>query len=82
MGGTGSGLNRKAGAPALPGAGRKPTTATLRAGSIVFVTQVWPAGVAHLGSGVVSKIEKLLGGDRCVVIPQTDGSELRIVITE
>lgn len=75
------GSNRPKGAPALPGAGRPLTTATLREGAIVFLSQVWPSGDnAALGRGIVGKIERLEGGDRCVVIPQKDGSELRIVI--
>lgn len=48
---------------------------------IVYVSQVFPhGGYVDLGHGLVGRVERLKGGDRCVVIPQKDGSELRIVI--
>lgn len=76
------GLNRPKGAPALPGAGRPVTKATLTEGIIVFLSQVYPDGNhADLGRGIVGKVERK-DGHRVVVIPQNDGSELRIVIGE
>lgn len=74
------GYNRPKGAPALPGAGRKPTKATITAGVLVMVSQAFPHGFCDLGRGIVSKVNKLESGNRCIIIPQKDGSELRIVI--
>lgn len=64
------------------GPGRNPVTATLREGAIVMISQKWPDdSYADLGRGIVGKVEKIKGSaDRRVVIPQKDGSELRIVI--
>lgn len=63
------------------GPGRNPTKAILKEGVIVFISQVWPnEDNVDLGRGIVGEIKRLKGGDRCVVIPQPDGSELRIVI--
>lgn len=65
------------------GPGRNPTKAVLREGVIVFLSQTWPDGsYADLGRGLISEVKRLEGGDRCVIVPQADGSELRIVIGE
>jgi hypothetical protein len=68
---------------ARPGAGPHPKLAVLRAGAIVSVTLVYPEGVVAIGRiALVTSVERIKGGrgDRLVKIPQSDGSELRIVI--
>lgn len=83
-----SGQHRKVGDPALPDAGRKPVQGILRKGALVYVSQVWGASEAYpqgayteLGKGIVGEVTRIKGGtDRLVVIPQVDGSEVRIVI--
>jgi len=78
------GSNRQKGAPALPGAGRPATKATLREGVIVLISQVWPdKSNVDLGRGIVGGVESIKeSSDRLVTIPQKDGSEIRIVIGE
>jgi hypothetical protein len=63
------------------GAGRPPTQATLRAhDTFVLISQVWPdATSADLGRGVVGAVRRV-NGDHLIVVPQKDGSELRILI--
>jgi len=73
------GSNRQPGAPALKGAGRPASRAILEAGRGVFVTHVAPEGTTDLARGVIGKVERI-GQDRLVIIPQEDGSEIRILV--
>lgn len=72
------GSNRQPGAPALPGAGRPPKSATIREGTPIMISQVYPDGMADLGRGKATIRRQ--GLSRIVVIPQEDGSEIRILI--
>lgn len=72
------GTNRKPGAPALPGAGRPPKSATIREGAPLMISQIYPDGTANLGSGKATIRRQ--GQSRIVAIPQEDGSEIRILI--
>lgn len=72
------GSNRTKGAPALPGAGRPPTTATIAAGDGLLISHVLPDGTADLGRGRATIAH--LGRDRLITILQEDGSEIRIVV--
>ena len=72
------GSNRPKGAPALPGAGRPATKATIREGTGLMLSHVYPDGTADLGRGVAS-IEAV-GRSRLIKIPQKDGSEIRILV--
>jgi len=74
------GSNRQPGAPALKGAGRPASRAILEAGRGVFVTHVAPEGTTDLARGVIGKVERLGRSDRLIVIPQEDGSEIRILV--
>ena len=61
------------------GGGRPPTRAVILAGDGVLVSQVYPGGgYVDLGRGKVT-IEGR-GRSRIVVVPQDDGSEIRILI--
>lgn len=60
------------------GAGRPVTKATIKNGSGLMLTHVYPEGTADLGSGVAT-IEPV-GRSRLIKIPQKDGSEIRILI--
>lgn len=75
---------RRPGTVYAPGAGRPPEQAIIRAGAIVSISQVYlDGGVALLGDiALVRSVERIKGGkgDRVVKIPQSDGSELRIVV--
>jgi len=62
-----------------PNAGRRPSKAILEAGRGVFVTHVAPEGTTDLARGVIGKVERI-GQDRLVIIPQKDGSEIRILV--
>lgn len=64
------------------GPGRKPTRATIQEGMIVMISYVGSDGHADLGRGIVSEVERKKGADRCVIVSQADGSELRIIIGE
>lgn len=68
----------RTGKPRAPGAGRPVAKATIKQGAGLFVTQVYPDGTADLGRGRAT-IERL-GNDRLIKIPQTDGSEIRILV--
>ena len=72
------GSNRPKGAPALPGAGRPVTKATIQQGAGLMLTHVYPNGTADLGSG--RAVIEPIGRSRLVKIPQADGSEIRILI--
>lgn len=72
------GSNRPKGAPALPGAGRRPSKATIHNGTGLMLTQVYPNGTADLGHGIAT-IEAV-GRSRLIKIPQNDGSEIRILV--
>lgn len=76
------GSNRSKGAPALPGAGRPPQSATIKVGAPLMISQVWrgPNGTdyADLGKGH-AQIERI-GSSRVIIIPQEDGSEIRVLI--
>lgn len=72
-----SGSHRQKGAPALPGAGAKPKTATIRNDAPIRVSQSWPNGdYVDLGKGHAS-IERQ-GASRIILLPQDDGSVIRI----
>lgn len=72
------GSNRQLGAPALPGAGRPPQTATIRAGNPVCAALTHDGGYELLGTGTVT-IERV-GTDRIVRIPFGDGSTLVLTV--
>lgn len=72
------GSNRPKGAPALPGAGRRPSKATIRNGTALMIIKVYPEGTADLGSGIAT-IEGI-GCSRLIKIPQKDDSEIRILV--
>jgi hypothetical protein len=74
------GSNRQKGAPALPGAGRPATKAVIENGSGLMLTHVYPEGTADLGKGIAS-IESV-GRSRLIKIPQSDGSEIRILLVK
>lgn len=60
--------------------GRPPSKATVVAGNGVFITQVYADGTAPLGQGI-ALIRKIGDGNgRVIVLPQADGSEIRILI--
>lgn len=72
------GSNRQQGAPALPGAGRPPQTATIRAGNPIMATRVYPDGVERIGTGVAT-IERV-STERVVRVQLDDGSTLVLTI--
>ena len=72
------GSNRQPGAPALPGAGRPVTRATINDGDGLMLSQVYAGGTADLGRGK-ARIEKI-GNSRLIKIDQADGSEIRILL--
>lgn len=72
------GSNRPKGAPALPGAGRPATKATIKNGVGLMLTHVYSDGAADIGRGVAT-IEAI-GRSRLIKIPQDDGSEIRILV--
>lgn len=74
------GSNRTKGAPALPGAGRPVVKATINTGDGLMISQVYADGTADIGRGT-AEIEKL-GNSRLIKIPQTDGSEIRILLVK
>lgn len=58
--------------------GRRPVKAEAREGDGVMISHVFPDGTADLGRGV-ARIRKV-GNGRIIVLPQDDGSEIRILI--
>jgi hypothetical protein len=73
------GQNRQPGAPALPGAGRPPQSATIKAGNPVMVAQTFPGGgFGHLGKGT-AEITRA-GSSRIVRVLIEDGSTLVITV--
>jgi hypothetical protein len=74
------GVNRQPGAPALPGAGRPVTKATIRDGDGLMINHVCTDGTADLGRGRAT-VEKI-GHDRLIKIVQADGSEIRILVVK
>lgn len=72
------GSNRLPGAPALPGAGRPPNSATIKAGNPIMASRVFPDGVEHIGTGTVSITRS--GNDRIVKIALDDGSTLILTV--
>lgn len=60
------------------GRGRPPKSYTIKAGSPLMISQVYPDGYADLGRGQ-AEIRKV-GTMRVIAVPQDDGSEIRIVI--
>lgn len=68
----------RTGAPRKAGAGRRISTAKIRAGAGVFITQVCQDGTADLGRGRAAITG--IGHDRIITIPQEDGSEIRIIV--
>lgn len=73
------GSNRQSGAPALPGAGRPVTKATIENGDGLMLSQVYTDGFADLGRGRAI-VEKVAGHGRLIKIAQDDGSEIRILV--
>jgi hypothetical protein len=62
-----------------PDSGRPPTKAEIREGDGILLSQVYAdGGFVDLGRGT-ARIERR-GRSRIVVVPQADGSEIRIVI--
>lgn len=74
------GSNRQPGAPALPGAGRPVTKATIQDGDGLMISQVYAGGTADLGRGK-AKITKI-GNSRLIKLVQADGSEIRILVVK
>lgn len=72
------GINRQKGASGLPGAGRPPQSATIKAGNPVRVAHVFPSGYEHLGTGAAT-IERS-GTDRIVRVTLEDGSTIVITV--
>lgn len=74
------GSNRTTGSPALPGAGRKPSKASIHTDNQVFVTETTASGgfIDH-GRGV-ARIERADSGGRLIVIERADGSEIRLLV--
>lgn len=73
------GENRKPGAPALPGAGRPPQSATIRVGTPLMISQVEPDGsYGHIGKGVAEITRS--GVSRIVRVLLEDGSTLVITV--
>jgi len=73
------GENRKAGDPALPGAGRPPQSATIKAGNPVMASLTLPdGGYGHLGKGVAEIARS--GTSRVIRVPLEDGSTLVLMV--
>jgi len=72
------GSNRPAGSPALPGAGRPITKATIHEGNPIRVALKSAAGYEHIGTGATS-IERS-GTDRVVRVTLEDGSSIIITV--
>lgn len=60
------------------GAGRPLSSITIRQDTPVTISQVYPDGIAPLGRGV-AQVKRTPAG-RMIVIPQEDGSEIRILV--
>lgn len=59
--------------------GRRITSATIRTGDGLLLSQVYPdGGYADLGRGAVTVTGR--GNSRIITIPQPDGSEIRILL--
>lgn len=56
----------------------RPVSATARVGSAITISHVAPDGTTLLGSGAVTRVERI-GQMRVLVVPQDDG-ELRISV--
>jgi hypothetical protein len=74
------GSNRQPGAPALPGAGRPATKATINDGDGLMISHVYAGGTADIGRGK-AEITKI-GNSRLITIAQADGSEIRILVVK
>ena len=72
------GSNRQPGAPALPGAGRPITKATIHAGNPIRVALNSASGYEHIGTGATT-IERS-GTDRIVRIDLADGNMIIITV--
>lgn len=72
------GSNRQPGAPALPGAGRPITKATIKAGNPIRVARKSADGYEHIGTGETA-IERS-GTDRIVRVEIEDGSTIIITV--
>ncbi len=72
------GSNRQPGAPALPGAGRPITKATIHGGNPIRVALKSSAGYEHIGTGITT-IERS-GSDRVVRVALEDGSTIIITV--
>lgn len=77
-----AGIKGKTGNPGQPrhwaGPGRPATKATIKNGSGLMLTHVYPNGTADLGRGIATIEAK--GRSRLIKIPQEDGSEIRILV--
>lgn len=58
--------------------GRPLASITIRQDTPVMISQVYPDGIAPLGKGAAQV--KRIGGNRVIVVPQEDGSEIRILV--
>lgn len=72
------GSNRQAGAPALPGAGRPPSKATITAGNPIRVAVKGADGYEHIGTGATT-IERS-GSDRVIRVALENGSTIIITV--
>jgi hypothetical protein len=61
------------------GAGRPLASITIRQDTSLMISQVYPYGTADLGRGK-AQVRRAKGGGRMIVIEQTDGSEIRILV--
>lgn len=60
------------------GAGRPLSSITIKQDTPLMISQVYPDGMADLGRGK-AQVKRVDGG-RMIVIPQADGSEIRILV--
>lgn len=71
----------RSGAPGVTrpaGPGRMPRSAIIRDGAFLMVKHVFVDGTANIGQGYVEI--RRAGTGRLIVIPQEDGSEIRIAL--
>lgn len=59
--------------------GRPLSSVTIRQDTPLMISQVYPDGVADLGRGK-AQVKRTAAGGRMIVIPQSDGSEIRILV--
>lgn len=61
------------------GAGRPLSSITIRQDTPLMISQVYPDGMVDLGRGK-AQVKRTKAGGRMIVIPQGDGSEIRILV--